>query len=175
VNRILVVAAIALPGLLGLAIGGYFVVENVLFQNLGAGPDACTVTTPAIAGRTLGGDAHLIGHDHGPGYTSCTYDGAGLFLRVEIGRWDIINSNVLGSGRPNQGTGAGTYLLNTSTTQDSTLAADSWLGRVARRGAVGVYVTAGHYGQFFGAAAERELALEDRIEQKAVAEVLPRV
>ncbi len=169
-------AALTRPGLFGLGIGGYVFLENVVFQSAGnRGPDACTVTTIALAQRVIGGSGHLVDHQQGSRFTACTYYGAGLFLRVEIGSWDVVMLNVTGSGRPNQGSGEGTYLLNTSASQESTLASDSWLGRVARKGDVGVYVTAGHYGQFFGTDAIRELALEDRIEQRAVAAVLPRL
>jgi hypothetical protein len=49
------------------------------------------------------------------------------------------------------------------------------LGRVARKGNVGLFVLAGNYGQFSGQAALRELAFEDSLERKLVAELLPRV
>jgi hypothetical protein len=49
------------------------------------------------------------------------------------------------------------------------------VGRVARKGDVGLFVQAGHYGVFSGADAVAELALEDGLEQKLLPLLLPRL
>jgi hypothetical protein len=108
-------------------------------------------------------------------FTRCTYVHGGRFATVEVGTWDFTQTDAPASGRSNQGVGTGTFLRNTAAEHSSTIASDSAVGRVARKGNAGLFVLAGNYGQFSGQAALRELASEDSLEHKLVAELLPRV
>jgi hypothetical protein len=107
-------------------------------------------------------------------FTRCAYsNGAGRYLSVDVGSWDFTQTSAPASGKSNQGVGDGTYLRNTALEQDSSIANGSALGRVARKGNIGLLVLAGNYGQSFGNAALRELAFEDRLEQKVMTRLLP--
>jgi hypothetical protein len=156
----------------------YFVLKyavGVSFLN-SRGPDACKVLTPAIAQGVLGGSAQLGTRTQlNAQETLCSYtDRTDRFVSVTVGDWDTIKGSAPSSGQSNQGVGAGTYLRNAGVETDSTIAKGSSVGRVAQKGDVGIDVQAGHYGQFFGEAAVRELAFEDQLERKLVLELLPR-
>jgi hypothetical protein len=176
-RRALTIGAFSLPGLAGLAIGGWAIYTNVINPSYGAGPPACTVLSASIAKGTLGPSARVSSRNQGPGYSHCQYsNNAGEFISVEVGRWESdISGQAPPSGKSNQASGSGTYLLHTALSDEATLAPGSALGHVARNGDVGVYVVAGHYGQFFGAAAVRELTFEDRVETKLVAVLARRI
>lgn len=172
--------AVALLILIPLGFGGYEILKNVAhvsFLNGPRGPDACDVLTQEVAESVLGQSAQLSEHDR-PIYneTRCIWTSDGSrFIDVDVGNWSVIGDLGPSSGRSNQGVGAGTYLQNSAVGNEATIARGSAVGRVARKGDVGLFVQAGHYGVFSGADAVAELALEDGLEQKLLPLLLPRL